>query len=243
MSTYVLVPGAWLGGWAWDEVAAAMRADGHDVTALTLTGLAERADDVRAARNEITLDTHVADIVHAIRDADLHDVILVGHSYGGQPVSMAAGQLGDRLKSVVYVDSGELPEGTSQFDVNEPEAQEEILAQVGDTGLCPPPAFDPATDGQPLAGLDETALQLMRSKATPHPFASSIQPLHYSGPTPVPVTLVSCIMPVEVAQQLMDAGHPFFARIAGADIVGLATGHWPMFSEPKALAEILSGLG
>jgi pimeloyl-ACP methyl ester carboxylesterase len=243
MSSYVLVPGAWLGGWAWDKVAEALRADGHDVTALTLTGLAERSDAVRAGRDEITLDTHVADIIDAVRGGDLHDVILVGHSYGGQPVSVAAGRLGGRLKAVVYVDSGELPEGTSQFDANDPEMKPEILAQVGDSGLCPPMPFDPARTPDILAGLDDEALRLMRAKATPHPFASMTQPVRYDGPTPAPVTLVSCIMPAEVARQLMAAGHPFFARIAGAEIVELPTGHWPMFSEPKALAEILSRLG
>jgi pimeloyl-ACP methyl ester carboxylesterase len=57
------------------------------------------------------------------------------------------------------------------------------------------------------------------------------------------VTLVSCLMPAETARQLAAQGHPYFARIAGADVIGLPTGHWPMLSEPKALAEILSRLG
>lgn len=243
MSTFVLVPGMWLGDWAWQSVTTALRDAGHDVHPMTLTGVSTSAPDPSA-----DLDTHVADIVRLINERGLSDVVLVGHSYGGMPVSVAASQLGDRLAAVVYVDSAPLPEGMSQFDTNEPEAQEEIRAQAADTGMVPPPPFDPASDPVNLAGLDSDALQAMRDGAAPHPFASAIQPVHYDqghrepGAPAVPTALVACALPEKVVHQMISAGHPMFAGLVGAQIVGLPTGHWPMFSEPERLAAILDGL-
>jgi pimeloyl-ACP methyl ester carboxylesterase len=93
MTTYLLVPGMWIGAWAWHDVTAALRAAGHDVYPLTLTGLADRSHLLCPG---VDLDTHVADIVRLVEVEDLRDVVLVGHSYGGLPVSAAALRLRDR---------------------------------------------------------------------------------------------------------------------------------------------------
>ncbi len=79
MTTYVLVPGFWLGGWVWQPVAAALRAQGHEVHPVTLTGVGDRS---HLARPEVDLDTHVDDVANVLRYEDLTDVVLVGHSYG-----------------------------------------------------------------------------------------------------------------------------------------------------------------
>src|SRR5215203_2563285 len=103
MATYVLVAGAWLGGWAWRETAAGLRARGHDVHPVTLTGLGDRA---HLASPEVDQDTHIADLVAVLTTEDLHDVILVGHSYAGITVTGAADRVPDRIAKVVYLDSG-----------------------------------------------------------------------------------------------------------------------------------------
>src|SRR5688500_9717114 len=96
----ILVPGFWLGAWAWDEVAAALRADGHDVTALTLPGL-ESADTDRSA---ITLSDHVNAIVDAVRAAP-SPVVLAVHSGTGFSGYAASDRVPERIAAMVYVDS------------------------------------------------------------------------------------------------------------------------------------------
>jgi len=102
MTTFVLVPGAWLGAWAWHDVTARLRAAGHDVYPLTLTGLADRA---HTGGPDTDLDTHATDVTALIEAEELRDVVLVGHSYAGSVVTLAADRVPDRLRTVVYVDS------------------------------------------------------------------------------------------------------------------------------------------
>lgn len=78
MATYVLVGGAWLGGWCWQPVARRLREGGHEAYPVTLTGLGERS---HLASPEVDLDTHIADVVNLIEFEDLHEVVLLGHSY------------------------------------------------------------------------------------------------------------------------------------------------------------------
>ncbi|MGW7594743.1 alpha/beta fold hydrolase, partial [Streptomyces rubiginosohelvolus] len=107
MTEFVLVAGAWLGSWAWDEVVPELRAAGHGAHALTLSGLAEK-QGVPAGQQ-----THVQDIVGEIERLDLRDVVLVGHSYSGIPAGQAAERIGDRLAHVVFVDSNVPVDGES----------------------------------------------------------------------------------------------------------------------------------
>jgi pimeloyl-ACP methyl ester carboxylesterase len=232
MSTYLLVSGMWIGAWAWHDVTEALRAGGHDVYPLTLTGVADRSHLLGPGAD---LDTHTEDIVRLVEVEDLRDIVLVGHSYGGMPVSAAALRLRDRIKAVVYVDSGPLPEGTTQLSISGGELR-------GDE--VPPPDWDPQADPVLLAGLDEAALTLLRTRATPHPAASVSQPLGARATSAdMPTALISCTFDMDQVRQMMAAGHPFFSGLAEARIIGLPTGHWPMLSEPKALAAILDELG
>src|SRR5215218_4656827 len=108
MSTYVLVPGAWLGAWAWQSVAASLREHGHTVHPMSLTGLAER---VHLAGPDVNLDTHITDLTNLLQYEDLSDVILVGHSYAGFFMAGVAERAAERVNTVVYCDSGPLPNG------------------------------------------------------------------------------------------------------------------------------------
>ena len=96
MTTFVLVPGMWLGAWAWRDVTARLRAAGHDVYPLTLTGLADRR---HLGGPQVDLDTHTTDITALIEAEELTDVVLAGHSYGGSPVTVAVDRIPDRIRA------------------------------------------------------------------------------------------------------------------------------------------------
>src|SRR5690242_18592108 len=102
MATFVLVPGHWLGAWAWEEVASGLREEGHEALPVTLTGLAERAGELTP---EVGLEAHIADVVDAVESAGPGPVVLVAHSGANMAVTGAADRIPDRVSRVVYVDS------------------------------------------------------------------------------------------------------------------------------------------
>jgi pimeloyl-ACP methyl ester carboxylesterase len=233
MSTYLLVSGMWIGAWAWRDVTSDLRAAGHDVYPLTLTGVADRS---HLLGPDVDMETHIADIVRLIEVEDLHDVVLIGHSYGGLPVSTAALRLRDRVKTVVYVDSGPLPVGMSQMTVLGGTA-------VGEGHAVPPPPWDPAAEPTLLAGLDDRALAMLRARSTPHPLASVTQPVtERATSADLPTVLIACTYPMDQIEQMMAVGHPFFAGLTRARIIPINTGHWPMLSEPKVLAATIADM-
>ena len=211
MATYVLVPGFWLGGWAWDAVSSAM--GDHDVHAVSLD-----------ASPDATLEDHTQDILRVL--SGLSDVILVGHSGGGMPVSQAADRMPDRISRVVYVDSGPLPDGVSQADT----APETL--PPGD-GPIPP---------SPLVTSVLSSVGLPADRCHPQPRRTATDPVRRTGGRPVPQALITCSFPLDQVRSMIDDGHPYFALLKGADVYALPTSHWPMFTEPKALASLLSSL-
>jgi pimeloyl-ACP methyl ester carboxylesterase len=112
--TFVLVPGAWLGAWCWDEVVALLREAGRDAIALSLSGLAERA---HLLTPEIGLKAHVSDVVTLLRDRDISDAVLVGHSYGGTVITAAADEVPERVRWLAYLDAAVPRDGESNDDV------------------------------------------------------------------------------------------------------------------------------
>ena len=114
MATFVLVHGAWHGSWCWKRVRKALQAEGHDVFTPTLTGSGDRS---HLLSPQITLETHVADVVNLIRWEELDDVVLCGHSYGGCVISGVADRVAERLRALVYLDAFILENGQSLHDV------------------------------------------------------------------------------------------------------------------------------
>jgi pimeloyl-ACP methyl ester carboxylesterase len=230
MTNFVLVPGARLGGWAWDQVANILRADGHEVYPVTLSGLDVDAVDVGQQQ-------HVDDILAVIEGYDLDDVVLAGHSYSGIPVGQAAARMGDRLRRVVYVDSS-IPTDGKSFADGWPEQERAWLAEQlveGDGTWLPEDADYYAGHDLP----DEAIAQIV-SRGTPHPGRTLTEPARLVRPIgELPSTYISCVMdgdstpPPEVAEQLES---PLW------DLVELRTGHWPMLSQPSALAKVFSEL-
>lgn len=229
MANFVLVPGAWLGAWAWDEVAAVLRAEGHGVYPVTLSGLAERAG-VDAGQQQ-----HVDDIVAVIEEEDLQDVVLAGHSYSGIPTGQAAARIGDRLRRVVYVDSNIPTDGKSFIDGWSPEGQAWVREQLAASGGYWPPLTAEDYVDQDLT--DDTIAMIV-SRSTPHPGRAITEPAHLIRPIgDLPTTYIKCLMDgatptSDVADQLQS---PTW------ELAELPTGHWPMFSQPTDLAKILGG--
>jgi pimeloyl-ACP methyl ester carboxylesterase len=234
MTTYVLVPGFWLGGWAWRPVADALRARGHEVHALSLTGTGERA---HLARPEVDLDVHVTDVVNLLRYEDLGDVVLVGHSYAGAVViTAAADRTPDRVAKLVFVDTGPLPDGVSQSEFDDPDeraAKAALVAEHGDGWRLPPPPWA-------RLGFDADVLAMLAERSVPHPWATATTPVSLSGRwETLPRLGILCTFTEEQARAM--AGAPLFRHMADEHWVyeELPTSHWPMFTRPAELADIL----
>lgn len=236
MTTYVLIPGFWLGGWAWRPVADALRARGHEVHALSLTGMGERA---HLARPDTDLEVHVADVLNLLRYEDLHDVVLVGHSYAGAVVTTAAAdRMPDRVAKLVFVDTGPLPDGVSQSEFDEPEARAATAATVatqGDGWRLPPPDWRAL-----MPDLPAETLATLTDRAVPQPWRTATTPVSLTGAwEKLPRVGVMCTFTADQARAM--AGAPMFRHMAGDQwrYEELPTSHWPMFTRPAELAEIL----
>lgn len=245
MATYILVGGAWLGSWCWGRVARQLRGQGHEVYPLTLTGLGERS---HLATPAVDLETHIADVVNLLAFENLHDVVLVGHSYAGIVLPGVADRAGERIGRLVYLDSGPVPDGLSFLDFMPPPQREHTERQVaarGDGWRLPVPSWEEleTVNGASLEGLDEAARAAFQARATPQPFGTYTQPLRLSAPaTAHPKVLISCSYPLEAVRELVAGGHPWFKALATPEwrFLALPTGHWPMFSRPDDLATMLA---
>jgi pimeloyl-ACP methyl ester carboxylesterase len=137
--TFVLVHGAWHGGWCWVRVAERLRKGGHAVFTPTLTGLGERSHLVRA---DIDLMTHVTDVVNVIKWEGLKDIVLCGHSYGGMVISGVADQLADAIRSIVFLDAFVPKNGEAAEDLTSAAVVDMARAamQRGEITMPPRPA-------------------------------------------------------------------------------------------------------
>jgi pimeloyl-ACP methyl ester carboxylesterase len=244
----VLVPGACLGGWAWRDVAARLRAHGHDAFPVTLTGLGDR---VHLARPDVDLETHIVDVVNLLDYEDLHDAVLVGHSYAGTVVTGVADRRPQRLHAVVYLDTGPLPDGMAIVDVQSPEQREiqrRDVADRGDGWRWPVPdraTLEPGTYGS-ASGLEDRHFALLAERGTPQPYATFTAPLRLQHERPPGVRRVAIFaaaggMSVAALRELVAAGDARAALFANSDweLHDLPTGHWAMFSAPDALGDLL----
>ncbi|WP_424532273.1 alpha/beta fold hydrolase [Sphaerisporangium viridialbum] len=245
MSTFVLVPGHWLGAWAWQGVTEPLRAAGHTVHPLTLTGLADR---IHLGGPGTGLDTHIDDIVNTLVHEDLREVVLVAHSGGGAPVTGAADRIPERIDKIVYLDSGPLADGMSQLDQYPPERLESIQEHLTGGWRYEPPAWERQERlGASTAGLGEADKAEIMARMTPQPYGTLTQPLRLTGEggaDKLPKALVSCSFPLAQVRELIEQGHPYFAGLSGPEweLHELPTGHWPMFSRPGDTARLLGSL-
>jgi pimeloyl-ACP methyl ester carboxylesterase len=230
--TYVLVHGAWHGGWCWRRVAERLAAAGHRVLTPTQTGLGERAHLLSAA---ITPDTFIGDIVSVIEMEELEDVVLVGHSFGGRSICGVADRMPERLHRLVFLDAA-LPEsGKSAFDHTLPELRAARIkaAQESSGGLSIPPPNAAAfgiTDAADAAWVER--------RLTPHPLATYSLPLTLRHPlgNGVPATYIRCIDP---AYANTASSAEFAKAQPGWQYLEIATGHDAMITAPAELTRML----
>ncbi|CAA9222813.1 MAG: Putative esterase [uncultured Acidimicrobiales bacterium] len=242
MSTYVLIPGFWLGGWAWGPVTEELSRRGHTVHPVTLAGMGERASEATPA---VDLETHVDEVVELLSH-DLHDVVLVGHSYAGLVITGAADRVPERIARLVYVDTGPLPDGMSQNDFDPPDQQAanaELVETYGDGWQLPPPPWADLAGAVP--DVDDAAIEALTARSVAQPWATATQPARLTGAwEALPRLGILCSFTEEQARS-MAAVVPAFRHMDGEQwrYAELPTWHWPMFSRPAELAEILDAAG
>jgi len=220
----ILVPGFWLGAWAWDEVAAALRADGHDVTALTLPGL----ESAGADRSAVTMSDHVEAICEAVRAAGA-PVVLAVHSGAGVPGYGATDRVPELIAAMVYVDTGP---ATGAIDPD------------FDAVEKPMPSLEELAEAENLDGLTEEQLETFRRRAVPEPGAALREgpELGNDARLDVPSTVVCTGFPSEQVKDAVKAGDAWIgglAELRDVTYVDLPTSHWPMWSRPRELARII----
>jgi pimeloyl-ACP methyl ester carboxylesterase len=220
----VLVPGFWLGAWAWDEVADALRADGHDVTALTLPGL----DSPETDRSGITMKDHVDAIVDAVETAGA-PVVLAVHSGTGAAGYGASDRAPERIAAMVYVDSGPAKGAMDPgFDGVEK----------------PMPSLEELAEEENLDGLTDEQLETFRRRAVPQPGSSLREAAELTNDArlDVPSTVICTGFPSEQVKAAVDEGYAWLAglkELRDVTWIDLPTSHWPMWSRPRELAEII----
>ncbi len=233
--TYVLVHGAFLGGWCWGKVASILRGRGHTVYTPTLTGLGERSHLISKS---IDLDLFVTDLTNVIKFEDLNDIVLVGHSFGGVPISGVADVMRDRVRQLVYLDSVILENGQTVFDQlpKDVVATRTKAAQDSSGGLSVPPPPPSA-----IGVSDPAQAQFVQRHLTPHPFSSFVSPLKLASKagSGLPATYIVCTNP------LYEPTGPSrtWAKAAGWKMIEIRSGHLAMVIAPDRVADLLDNDG
>jgi pimeloyl-ACP methyl ester carboxylesterase len=231
--TFVLVHGAWHGGWCWSRVADRLRAQGHRVYTPTQTGVGERSHLLNAT---ISLQTFVDDIANLIRWEDLDNVTLVGHSFGGLSITGVADVMPERLRNLVYLDAFILGHGVSTFDTL-PAAVIDKMRAVAHSTPTPAPAV-PAPKPTSLGLEQADDIAFVAGRLTPQPLSTYETALTLSNPVGnnLPCTYVHCTQPSFAAVESSREWVKTNTNWAWAE---LGTGHDAMVSDPDALTEML----
>jgi pimeloyl-ACP methyl ester carboxylesterase len=229
MTTFVLVDGGWGGGWSWGAVRRLLQADGHDVHAVTLTGLGERSHLLSPA---VGLDTHIQDVVNVLHWEDLRDVVLVGQSYGGFIITAVADRMPDRIGRLLYLDA-DIPEDG------------DCLASQVPRAIWPLFGLDPESDEVPLALALPDALTAdldpwAQARVTAHPTKTFFDQVKLTGAgARIPTTYIHCTEGWAVALvQPMVAR----AKARGWNYVEIASVHDAHVADPELVARILTSV-
>ncbi len=232
--TFVLLHGAWHGGWCWTRVAEPLRAAGHRVYTPTQTGLGERS---HLMSPNVTLDVFIQDLVNVFEWEDLHDVILVGHSFGGIVVTGAADRIPHRIRHIVYLDSLIVRNGQSAFDVVPADVAEgrRKLAKVSSGG-----ALMPVPDPKAFGITHPVDAAWLNAKCTPHPLQT------YEGRLTVK-NAVGNGLPVTYVAVKPDYAPTISVRQYARtrkdwNYLEIQASHAAMVDQPQAVIDILRGL-
>ncbi len=234
MACFVLVHGAWQGGWCWKYVRPMLRAAGHTVYSPTLTGLGERA---HLLDERVDLDLHIQDLLAVLECEGLSDVILCGHSYGGMVVTAIADRVPERLRSVVYIDGLVPVDGQCVLDVLPPEIASALKESARATSTCqvvaPGLAKDFAVNAADRDWVDQ--------KNVDHPFRSFEQKIRLDRQKKSDVGRAY----IYAAGWSPGLGAPFYETARNSDDWSahrMECGHYAMIDQPQELTDILVSL-
>lgn len=237
MTTFVLVHGAFEGGWCWQRVAAVLRGAGHEVHTPTLTGCGSRA---HLLSREITLETHVLDVVGLLEMEDLNDVVLVGHSYGGTVVTVAADRCAHRIARLIYVDASAPNHGQASTGAFAEGTDDKLAEMASGTDWQLPPL---PLDAVGITEADDIAW--VEPRRRPHPMRTLHEPINLArgdAEAPFPTSYVSHTNNEAMVSLFgVDPLAPFVdkAKAQGWSLRTLAAGHDAMVTHPGDVARIL----
>ena len=236
MATFILVHGAWGGGWHWKWVAPYLRVAGHTVYTPSLTGMGDRAHLISPA---VDLDTHILDVANLLQYEDLQDVVLVGWSYGGMPVTGAADRVPERIAHIVFLDSDIPRDGDTSVPPGQIAAREAMAWEQG-YGWFVPPRPD-IWDGYLGRWLPEDMRQWIFARLTPHPLRTWTQPIRLMNPklATIPCTYIRCTVDVDETTEDTIRQNERIRAETSWRYRELETNHFAPFTEPRATADLL----
>jgi pimeloyl-ACP methyl ester carboxylesterase len=242
MATFVLVHGAWGGGWVWKKVIPLLRTAGHDVHASTGTGLGDR---VLLAGPAVNLDTHITDVVNLLQFEGLTEVILVGWSYGGMIITGVAERVPERLARLVYLDALVPADGENSYDA-EHSSEGVRAADRAAAEAAGMPGFlvvEPYADWLASLTLDPADRDWLLAKLVPQPLATYTQPIRLGNPAAaeVPRTFVSCTEGKEAGDVFAHTASQLRSD-PGWHYRELTNNHLAPINAPQATAEVLLSL-
>ncbi len=228
--TFVLVHGAWHGGWCWKRVAERLEKAGHRVYTPTNTGLGDR---VHLLTKDTNVSTHVTDIVNLFKWEDLSDVVLVGHSYGGLVISGVADAIPDKISSIVFLDAFFPADGDDLISKSSPAFKDAINAAIqhGDISLKAPPAA--------AFGVNDTAdAAWVNGKLTPQPFGTYTEKVSYKGGREK-IAKKTYIRAIGYKSPTFDANLAKVKATAGWKTFEFDSGHDVMVIQPEQLTKTI----
>ena len=235
MANFVLIHGSWHGGWCWEPVARGLTSLGHRVFAPSLTGCADRGHLLSA---QVTLATHVEDVVRLIQFESLQGCVLVGHSYGGNVISGVADRLREQVAHYVFLDAGVPPDDCRYWSWSQPHAEATRVSRRASIASEGKGLFMPPPPASAFGITDEAQKNWVQTRLSPMPGSlyDSVIELHHGGSRGLRRTYVAATAPV---YETMRPVHARLKTDPGWSFIELATGHDMMVSAPDEVVRLL----
>ena len=228
---FLLIHGAWHGGWVWNEISEILRYQRYSVSTPTLTGLGEKK---HLLSSKITIETFIEDVVNHIIFENLNNIILVGHSFAGSVISGVADRLKDRIQKLIYFDAMILIDGQKPFDITPKETVEqriELAKKFGNKISIPAPSADA------FGVFDVKKSLLLEEKLTPHPLSAFQSKLILKNEVGngIPLSYIFCTKPV---YKSLESSREVVRKMKWP-IFELNAGHDAMLTHPKETLNLL----
>ena len=228
---FLLIHGAWHGGWVWNEISEILRYQRYSVSTPTLTGLGEKK---HLLSSKITIETFIEDVVNHIIFENLNNIILVGHSFAGSVISGVADRLKDRIQKLIYFDAMILIDGQKPFDITPKETVEqriELAKKFGNNISIPAPSADA------FGVFDIKKSLLLEEKLTPHPLSAFQSKLILKNEVGngIPLSYIFCTKPV---YKSLESSREVVRKMKWP-IFELNAGHDAMLTHPKVTLNLL----